>query len=64
MLYGGGEAVQLHTFLISVSDGGEYLKMPWLLNFQGKEPRYPLNMGLGGPPSRSGRLGGKKYPYP
>jgi hypothetical protein len=33
---------------------------PWPLYFLGKSPRYPLNKGLGGPQSWSGRCGVEK----
>jgi hypothetical protein len=35
-----------------------------MLYCQGREPEYPLDMGLGGPQSQSGCRGKKKNPLP
>jgi hypothetical protein len=53
----GRMEVQLHTFLISALDGHEWsVSRPGRLS-PWKEPRYPLNMRLGGPQSRCGHDG-------
>jgi hypothetical protein len=51
-----GVEVQLHAFLTSALDGGEWsVSRP-----QGKSPWYPLDRRLGGPQGRSGRGGEEK----
>jgi len=51
----GEVKAELHSFLTLAMDGGEWLT--WRLGHlvPGKEPRYPMNRGLGGPQSRPGR---------
>jgi hypothetical protein len=44
--------VQLHSFLTLAVDGGERLTSRSNCFIPGKEPQYPLNMGLGGPQSQ------------
>jgi hypothetical protein len=56
----GGVEVQLHSFLTSALDGGEWsASRPYRFTPE-KEYRYPLNRRLGGPQSRSGRFGEEK----
>jgi hypothetical protein len=58
----GGVEVQLHAFLTSALDGGE-----WLASRPGRyipvvtDPVYPLGRRLGGPQRRSGRSGEEKH---
>ena len=54
----GGVEVLLHVCLTSVPDGGGVVSLtPRSLYPRGKRFRYPLNRGLCGPQSHSGRLG-------
>ena len=54
----GGVEVLLHVCLTSVPDGGGVVSLtPRSLYTRGKRLRYPLNRGLCGPQSQSGRLG-------
>jgi hypothetical protein len=57
-----GEAaeVQLHSFLTSALDGGQWSTARSGSFTLEKETRYPLNRTLGVPHSRSRRFGGKK----
>jgi hypothetical protein len=58
--YGGVEE-QLHAFLTSGLDTGEWsASSPGRFTLRGKNPRHPLNRRIGGPQSRSGRRGEKK----
>ena len=51
-----GLEVQLHSFLTSVLDGGEWSTYTGRFILR-KEPWYPLNRRMIGPHSRSGRFG-------
>jgi hypothetical protein len=56
----GGVEVLRQLFSTSALDGGEWLtSLPGRLT-TGKEPRYPLNMRLGGSQSRFERRGEEK----
>jgi hypothetical protein len=50
-----GLEVQIHVFLTSVLDGGEWLASHPDRFAPAKQPRYPLDRTLYGPQSRSGR---------
>jgi hypothetical protein len=52
-----GREVQLHSFLTSALDGGEWPSFMPRLNYS----RYPLDRGLEGPQSRSECGGGEKF---
>jgi hypothetical protein len=57
----GGVDVYIHIFLTSALVGGEWsVSRSGRFIFWEKLPRYPLDRSLGGPQSRSGRLGEKK----
>jgi hypothetical protein len=52
----GGEELQLHSFLASTVDGGEWFKLGFGRLTPGTQPRYRLHRRLCGPQNRSGRF--------
>jgi hypothetical protein len=56
--------VQLHTFLTSALDTGQWLTSRPDRFAPGKEPQYPLNWRLNGPQNQSGRFEEKKNYLP
>ena len=58
-----GEEIKLHQLLTSTLDGDKWL-MSSPHSFTPRKPRYPLNMRLVGPPSRSGPYGEEKLFLP
>ena len=64
MKHVGGAEVQLHSFVTSALDKGEWSNSRPDRFTPEKELRYPLNTRLGGPRSRSGRYGEHKNVCP
>jgi hypothetical protein len=57
--------VQLHIFLTSALDGGEWsASRPGRCTPGKRAPRYPFDRKLGGPQNRAGRHGEEKSPTP
>jgi hypothetical protein len=59
-----GAEVQLHAFLTSALEGGEWsASRPSSLTPRERDRQYPLDRRLGGPQSRSGHGGEEKNPH-
>ena len=52
-----GKGKFIHVYAMKALDGGEWRTSCTGHYTPGKEPRFPLNMNLGGPHSQSGRFG-------
>jgi hypothetical protein len=59
-----GMDIQLHTFLTSALDGGEWSVSRPDRFTKGNNRRYPLDRRLGGPQSQAGRGGEEKNSQP